>query len=67
MSKKSFNFNNVYLESLYTCREYFQYIETKRKEIIASLKRRYELIGPLLTKIESLVFGTNTGKHQNST
>ncbi|UJR10037.1 hypothetical protein I4U23_014260 [Adineta vaga] len=52
-------------KSLFACREYFQYLETKRQEIIASLKRRYELIGPLLTKIESLVFGTNTGKHKN--
>ncbi|CAF0910630.1 unnamed protein product [Adineta ricciae] len=51
--------------SLLTCREYFGYLERKRKEIIANLKRRFELIGPILTKIESLVFGTNTGKHKN--
>ena len=52
--------------TLFTCREYFEYLENKRKEIISNLKRRYELIGPLLTKIEALVFGTNTGKHKNS-
>jgi hypothetical protein len=52
--------------TLFTCREYFEFLEVKRKEIILSLKRRYELIGPLLTKIEALVFGTNTGKHKNS-
>ncbi|CAF1059416.1 unnamed protein product [Adineta steineri] len=51
--------------NLFTCREYFEYLDIKRKEIISSLKRRYELFGPLLTKIESLVFGTNTGKHKN--
>ncbi|CAF0941568.1 unnamed protein product [Rotaria sordida] len=51
--------------SLFTCREYFEFLENKRKEIILSLKRRYELIGPLLTKVEALVFGTNTGKHKN--
>lgn len=55
-----------FIGSLFTCREYFQFLETKRKEVLQSLKRRYELIGPLLTKIEALVFGTNTGKHKNS-
>lgn len=54
------------LGSLLTCREYFEYLEKKRQEIISSLKRRYDLIGPLLIKIEALVFGTSTGKHQNS-
>ena len=53
-------------ESLLTCREYFEFLEKKRQEIILSLKRRYDLIGPLLIKIEGLVFGTSTGKHQNS-
>jgi dynein heavy chain len=52
--------------SLFTCREYFEFLENKRKEIGSSLKRRYDLIGPLLIKIEALVFGTSTGKHQNS-
>ncbi|CAF4603128.1 unnamed protein product, partial [Rotaria sp. Silwood2] len=51
--------------SLLTCREYFEFLENKRKEIILSLKRRYELIGPLLTKVEALVFGTNTEKHKS--
>lgn len=52
--------------ALYPCREYFDYLEKKRKEIISSLKRRYDLIGPLLIKIEALVFGTSTGKHPDS-
>jgi dynein heavy chain len=56
----------VYIGSLFTCREYFEFLETKRQEIVSSLKRRYDLIGPLLIKIESLVFGTSTGKHRNS-
>ncbi|CAF4468837.1 unnamed protein product [Rotaria sp. Silwood2] len=50
--------------SLLTCREYFEFLENKRKEIILSLKRRYELIGPLLNKVKTLVFGTNTEKHK---
>ena len=56
----------VCLGTLLICREYFEYLEKKRQEIISSLKRRYDLIGPLLIKIEALVFGTSTGKHQNS-
>ncbi|CAF1548071.1 unnamed protein product [Rotaria magnacalcarata] len=51
--------------NLFTCREYFEFLSMKRHDIGLSLKRRYELIGPLLTKIEALVFGTNTGKHKN--
>jgi len=50
--------------SLFNCREYFKYLENKRKEIILNLKRRYDLIGPLLIKIEALVFGSSTGKHK---
>ena len=30
------------------------------------MKRRYESIGPLLMKIEFLIFSSNTGKHPNS-
>ena len=52
--------------SLFTCREYFDFLDNKRKEIVSSLKRRYDLIGPLLIKIETIVFGTSTGKHRNS-
>lgn len=55
-----------HLASLYSCRAYFEFLDGKRQEIALSLKRRYELIGPLLTKVEALVFGTNTGKHQKS-
>ena len=53
-------------EALLACRAYFEYLDGKRREIIANLKRRYELIGPLLIKIEALVFSTNTGKHPSS-
>ncbi|CAF1262776.1 unnamed protein product, partial [Didymodactylos carnosus] len=51
--------------TLYNCRDYFEFIESKRKEIINGLKRRYELIGPLITKVEALVFNTSTGRHKN--
>ena len=53
----------LFLGSFFACRDYFEYLEKKRKEIMLSLKRRYDLIGPMLIKIETLVFGTSTGKH----
>ena len=54
------------LGSLFACRAYFEFLDGKRQEIASSLKRRYELMGPLLTKVEALVFGSNTGKHPKS-
>lgn len=44
-----------------SCIEYFKMIERKRTEKMSQIQKLYDSIGPLLTKLESLVLGTNTG------
>ena len=46
------------------CKEYFEYVESKRKQDLAELNKKYKLIGPLVTKVEGLVFNTNSSKQQ---
>lgn len=46
--------------SLYQCKEYFDFVESKRRNDLEELTKKYKLIGPLITKVEGLVFGTNT-------
>lgn len=46
--------------SISACKEYFEFIESKRKQDLIELTKKYKLIGPLITKVEGLVFGTNT-------
>lgn len=48
--------------SLVQCKEYFDYVESKRRHDLLELSKKYKLIGPLVTKVEGLVFGTNTSK-----
>lgn len=49
-----------------SCRNYFSSLDKQRTEILFRLKRRYELIGCLLIKIELFIFSTSTGKHSQS-
>lgn len=44
-----------------SCDEYFAALDGARSHRMADLQRRYESIGPLLIKLESLVLGTATG------
>jgi dynein heavy chain len=48
--------------SLVPCKEYFEYVESKRRADLMELAKKYKLIGPLVTKVEGLVFGTNTSR-----
>ena len=48
--------------SLLQCKEFFEYVESKRKNDLTELSKKYKLIGPLVTKLEGLVFGTNTSR-----
>ena len=41
---------------------FFESQESHRKDVLATLSRKYHAITPLLTKIEGLVVYTNTGK-----
>lgn len=41
--------------------EYFEYVEQERVKDMEIMARKYRAIGPLLTKMEGLVFHTNTG------
>lgn len=45
-----------------SCDEYFSMLDAARNHRMAELRRRYESIGPLLIKLESLVLGTATGE-----
>ncbi len=52
-------------ESLVLCffdQEYFEYVENRRREDAIELQKKYKLIGPLITKVEGLVFNTNTSQ-----
>lgn len=46
--------------TLLQCKEYFELIERNRRNDLTELAKKYKLIGPLITKVEGLVFGTNT-------
>lgn len=48
--------------SLVPCKEYFEFVESKRRYDLMELAKKYKLIGPLVTKVEGLVFGTNTSR-----
>jgi dynein heavy chain len=43
---------------------FFEAQETHRSNVLSALARKYNAIGPLLTKIEGLVVYTNSGKSQ---
>lgn len=43
-------------------KEFFEKIERERVKDVNLLSRRYTAIGPLLTKMESLIMQTNSGK-----
>lgn len=45
-----------------TAKEFYEYIEEERAKAIEVLVRKYKGIGPVLTKVEGLVVGTNTGR-----
>ena len=48
--------------SLVPCKEYFEFVDSKRRNDLSELAKKYKLIGPLVTKVEGLVFGTNTSR-----
>ncbi|KAI7812536.1 putative dynein heavy chain 10 [Triplophysa rosa] len=43
-------------------KEFFDFIELERTKVVNLLVNKYAAISPLLTKMESLIMGTNTGK-----
>uniref|UniRef100_UPI00398F6830 dynein axonemal heavy chain 10 isoform X2 n=1 Tax=Pristiophorus japonicus TaxID=55135 RepID=UPI00398F6830 len=49
-------------EDLTGVKEFYEYVEQERTKDILNLVSKYKAIGPLLTKMEGLVFHTNTGK-----
>uniref|UniRef100_A0A8C4TE89 Dynein axonemal heavy chain 10 n=1 Tax=Erpetoichthys calabaricus TaxID=27687 RepID=A0A8C4TE89_ERPCA len=51
--------------SLPGVKEFYEYIERQRAKDVIFLCRKYNAIGPLLTKVESLVVHTSTGKAPN--
>lgn len=42
--------------------EYFEFVESRRRHDAIELQKKYKLIGPLITKVEGLVFNTNTSQ-----
>jgi dynein heavy chain len=48
--------------TLVQCKEYFEFVESKRRYDLLELAKKYKLIGPLVTKVEGLIFGTNSSK-----
>ncbi|XP_067862341.1 dynein axonemal heavy chain 10 [Heptranchias perlo] len=49
-------------EDLAGIKEFYEFVEQERTKDILNLVSKYKAIGPLLTKMEGLVFHTNTGK-----
>ncbi|XP_078277210.1 LOW QUALITY PROTEIN: dynein axonemal heavy chain 10 [Rhinoraja longicauda] len=49
-------------EDLAGVKEFYEHVEHERTKDILNLVSKYKAIGPLLTKMEGLVFHTNTGK-----
>ena len=45
-----------------SAKEFYEYVEEERAKAIEVLARKYKGIGPVLTKVEGLVVGTNTGR-----
>ena len=45
-----------------SAKEFFEYVEEERAKVIEVLVRKYKGIGPVLTKVEGLVVGTNSGR-----
>lgn len=43
-------------------KEFCDFIESERAKVVNLLVNKYAAISPLLTKIESLIMGTSTGK-----
>ena len=43
-------------------KEYFEIVENRRRQDALELQKKYKLIGPLITKVEGLVFNTNTSQ-----
>lgn len=43
-------------------KEFFEFIECERAKVVNLLVNKYAAISPLLTRMESLIVGTNTGK-----
>ncbi|CAF3533097.1 unnamed protein product [Rotaria sordida] len=48
--------------SLVHCKEYFEIVESRRRHDAIELQKKYKLIGPLIAKVEGLVFNTNTSQ-----
>ncbi|CAM4781636.1 unnamed protein product [Rotaria magnacalcarata] len=48
--------------SLVHCKEYFESVENRRRQDAIELQKKYKLIGPLIAKVEGLVFNTNTSQ-----
>ncbi|XP_056602848.1 dynein axonemal heavy chain 10 isoform X1 [Triplophysa dalaica] len=46
-------------------KEFFDFIELERTKVVNVLVNKHAAISPLLTKMESLIMGTNTGKAQH--
>lgn len=47
--------------------EYFEFVEFQRRRDAIELQKKYKLIGPLITKVEGLVFNTNTSQSPKMT
>ncbi len=48
--------------SFFLLQEYFEFVENRRRQDAIELQKKYKLIGPLITKVEGLVFNTNTSQ-----
>lgn len=54
-----------YLGVVLGIKEFFDFIELERTKVVNLLVNKHAAISPLLTKMESLIMGTNTGKAQH--
>lgn len=51
-----------FTDSLIDCRKFFQCMELQRDKKFLEITNLYDTIGPLLTKLESIIMGTTTGE-----
>lgn len=54
--------NENELITLLPCKVFFQEMQVKRVELATAMSTTYQSISPILIKLESLIFGTYTGK-----
>lgn len=52
----------IYVVYIFSPKDFFSHVEQQRAECISKLLMTYNMVGPILRKLEGLVLQTSTGK-----